>query len=119
MTIARLWQPFRFQGRDTSTRGLLKKSLGGPAGEKKKNAGIPIPINRQAPDSLPVPFFFHFFNFHVFFYLGTSHATKRELPLDKLKRCLVAPTEFQIGFSGDREHSAGFTQVAWLAATAG
>lgn len=37
---------------------------------KKKNAGIPIPIDRQAPDSLPVPFF-SIFSIFMYFYLGT------------------------------------------------
>lgn len=91
MTIARLWQPFRFQGRDTSTRGLLKKSLGGPAGEKKKKERRNSHSNRPPSARLPSRSIFSIFSIFMYFYLGTSHATKRELPLDKLKRCLIAP----------------------------
>ena len=73
--------------------GCSRRVSGGRLGKRKKKRTQEFPFQSTAkrPTPFPFHFFFHFFNFHVFFYLGTSHATKRELPLDKLKRCLVAP----------------------------
>ena len=64
-----------------------EESRGAGWGKKKERRNS----HSNRPPSARLPsrsIFFHFFNFHVFL---PRNATKRELPLDKLKRCLVAP----------------------------
>lgn len=67
-------------------------SRGAGWGKEKKKRTQEFPFQSTAKRPTPFPFhFFSIFSIFMYFYLGTSHATKRELPLDKLKRCLVAP----------------------------